>query len=531
MLDLAIRNGDLYDGTGRPPIRGDLGVRDGVIVTVGVPIPVGSAKEDLDARGAAVAPGFVDLHTHSDVSLLSEPHCVSAIAQGVTTQAVGLCGYSAAPLSPESRIGMIDEEPTYGYPDVPWDWDSVAGYLESVARVRPATNVVTLVGHNTLRRLVMGSDDRPPSPAELARMREHLRAALREGARGFSTGLTYSPGCFASNDEVVSLATVAAEEGFPYHTHMRYGALGIRGSLAESLEMAERSGVAINVSHLTPTRADPLDEVDHLISMLDSASARGIEVTFDITPFVWAGAPWMQVLPPWSRAGGMPSVIKRLSDPETRARIIAEVWGPDALPWRVEWDSQLIVKVNRPENAGLSGRSIGDIARERGRAPAETTLDLMIEDGQFWVAPRTKRQADLDRMLAHPLCVPMTDGMASHPDKHRRLGLMPKSFGSFPLVLGSYVRERGVLSLTEAIRRITFVPAQRLGLTDRGRLAPGQAADLVVFDPATVANRSTPREPATPPLGIERVMVNGAWVVVQGNVTGQRPGRALAATS
>lgn len=527
MLDLAIRNGELYDGMGGPPLHGDLAVREGRIVSVGEPVPVGAAREELDARGLAVSPGFVDLHAHSDVSLLSEPNCVSFIQQGITTQQVGLCGFSAAPLSAESRASMVEEEPIFGYPDVAWDWETIGGYLEAVARARPATNVVTLVGHNTLRRLVMATAQRAPSASELTRMRHLLRASLREGARGLSTGLSYTPGCFADQDELVALAHVAAEEGRPYHTHMRYGGLDVREMLAEALETAERSGATLNVSHLFPSRADPPDEVGRLIDMLESARARGVEVTYDITPFHWGGGPFIQSLPPWSREGGIARTVERLRDPETRARVIAETWAPKAAPWMSEWDEYLIVQVTGHTSAAWLGRSIGEIARERGRPPTETVLDLVAEDGQFWVAPITKRQADLDLMLAHPLCVPETDGLASHPEKHRPLGLLPKSFGAFPLVLGSYVRERGVLPLGEAIRRMTLVPAERIGLPDRGRLAPGYAADLVVFDPATIANRSTRADPATPPVGIRRVMVNGEWVVVEGTPTGRRSGRVL----
>jgi len=526
-LEVVIRGGTIYDGTGAPPRAGDLAIQDGRIVSVGVPVPRGGAAEELDASGLAVSPGFVDLHAHSDISLLSEPGCVSSVAQGITTQAVGLCGFSAAPVSPETVASMVAEEPHAGYPDVAWDWGTIGGYREAVARARPATNVVTLVGHNTLRRFVMGAAQRAPGRAELARMRDLLRAALREGARGFSTGLSYAPGCFADQDELAALARVAAEEGRPYHTHMRYGGLGVREMLAEALETAERSAVTLNVSHLFPSRADPPDEADRVIDMLEAARARGVEVTFDLTPFLWGGGAWAQSLPPWARDGGSARIAERLRDPQTRARIVAETWGPKAAPWMSEWDGQLIVKVARAEHAALVGRSIGQIARERGRPPHETALDLVAEDGQFWVAPIYKRQADLDRMLAHPLCVPMTDGMSSHPEKHRALGLMPKSFGALPLILGSYVRERGVLPLAEAIRRMTSVPAERLGLGDRGGLAPGMAADVVVFDPTTVANRATPAEPAAPPVGIQHVMVNGQWVVADGALTGLRPGRAL----
>jgi len=221
---------------------------------------------------------------------------------------------------------------------------------------------------------------------------------------------------------------------------------------------------------------------------------------------------------------GTAAVIR---DPSSRARLVEFLTGPDADWWLSDWDDQLICKVNRPEHADLAGRTIADVARERGRTPIDTALDLVLEDGQFWVAPTIKRQAHLDALIASPLCVPIGDGFAHHPERHRAYGIMPKSFGTFPLVLGDYVRDRGVLSLPEAIHRITAEPARRLGLTDRGRLAPGCFADLVVFDPATVANRADAADPAARPHGIHRVLVNGSWAVIGGAATGDRAGLAL----
>ena len=252
MIDLVIRNATIHDGTGRPAVAGDLAIDAGRIVSVGEPVAEDFARESIDLRGLSVAPGFIDLHTHSDVSLLSDPGCLSAIEQGITTQAVGLCGFSAGPLSAESRRGMIDEEPVFAFPDVAWDWTTIGGYREAVAAARPATNITTFVGHNTLRRLVIGGADRPPTTAELERMRSLVREAIDQGARGFTTGLSYAPGLFASVEELAALAAVAAERGLTYHTHMRYGALDVRGSVVEALETAERAGVILNISHLYP---------------------------------------------------------------------------------------------------------------------------------------------------------------------------------------------------------------------------------------------------------------------------------------
>jgi N-acyl-D-amino-acid deacylase len=358
-------------------------------------------------------------------------------------------------------------------------------------------------------------------------MRRLIREAIDEGARGFTTGLSYAPGLFASVEELAALASVAAERGLTYHTHMRYGDADVRASVAEALETAARAGVILNISHMYPRADQPLEEADVLLAMLDEAQRRGVEVTFDLTVFNRGGGAWVQSLPGWARDGGSAATDAVIRDAAARKRLVDTLTGPDADFWMQDWDDQVICKVSRPDNAHLTGRSIGEIARERGKAPIDTALDLVLEDGQFWIAPTIKDQAHLDRLIVSPRCVPIGDGFANHPEKHRAYGLMPKSFGTFPLVLGSYVRDRGVLTLEEAIRKITAEPARRLGLSDRGRLAPGLAADLVVFDPAMVANRATESDPAARPAGIDRVMVNGAWVVTRGRATGTRSGRSL----
>ena len=526
MIDIVLRNARLYDGTGGPAIDGDLAIHDGRIVSIGDPVPDGAGLEEIDLAGLAVAPGFIDLHTHSDVSLLSDPGCLSAIEQGITTQSVGLCGFSAGPVSPESLEGMIEEEPVFAFPGVAWDWTTIGGYREAVARARPATNVTTFVGHNTLRRFVIGGADRPPTPTELERMRSLVRDAIDEGARGFTTGLSYAPGLFASVEELAALAGVAAERGLTYHTHMRYGDLDVRGSVAEAIDTAERAGVILNISHMYPRANQPPEEADILLGMLDDARERGLDVTFDLTMFPRGGGAWVQSLPGWARDGGNAATAAIIRDPATRARLIEELSSPADF-WLKDWDDQVICKVNQPENAHLSGRTIGELARERGQAPIDTALDLVLEDGQYWIAPTIKDQGHLDRLVSSPLCVPIGDGFANHPEMHRAYGLMPKSFGTFPLVLGSYVRDRGVLTLEEAVHKITAEPARRLGLTDRGVLAPGLAADLVVFDPATIGNRATEADPAARPAGIDRVMVNGAWAVIEGRATGERAGLSL----
>jgi N-acyl-D-aspartate/D-glutamate deacylase len=526
MLDVVIRNASIVDGLGGPPRAGDVGIAGARLAVVGERIESGAAEE-IDAGGLIVSPGFIDLHTHSDVSLLSEPGCDSAIEQGVTTQAVGLCGFSAAPVSSTSLRAMVDEEPVFAFPGVAWDWTTIRGYREAVTAARPATNVTTFVGHNTLRRFVIGSADRRPTADELTRMERLVEEAIDEGARGFTTGLSYAPGLFASVEELAALAAVAARHGLTYHTHMRYGDLTVRESVDEALDTARRAGVVLNISHMYPRPVRPPEEADHLVGKLEAARADGLEVTFDLTIFPRGGGAWVQGLPGWARDGGHAVTAAIIRDPETRARLVADLEQPDPESWATDWDDQVICKVNRPDNQHLLGRTIGDIARERDEPPVHTALDLVLEDGQFWVAPTIKDQRHLDRLIESPLCVPIGDGFSHHAERHRPYGLMPKSFGTFPLLLGSYVRDRSVLSLPEAIRKVTSEPARRLGLRDRGQLERGLAADLVLFDPGSVANRATEADPSARPAGVSRVMVNGRWVVEDGTATGERPGMML----
>ena len=526
---LVIKNATVYDGTGYPPFAGAVAVRGDSIVGVGRRLDIDGARE-LDVSGLTVAPGIIDLHTHSDVSLLSDPDCVSAIRQGITTQVVGHCGFSAAPTNRSTRRSLVAEEPVFGFPpgdgfpSGEWGWDSIEDYLDVVRAAAPRTNVATLVGHNTLRRLVVGSDDHPVGAAQIDRMRGLVASALQQGALGFSTGLSYAPGLFAGIEEIAAVASVAGAHGRRYHTHMRYGDLSTRESLAEAIDTARRSETPLNVSHLYPGRGDGPDEAARLLEMVESARRDGLDVTFDLTLFPRGGGTWIQSLPAWAQEGGLAAIVRRLRDAEFRRRLLDAIGRSSSTR---DWDDDLIVKINRPENAGFIGRSIGAIARERGIAPEEAALALVEEDGQFWIAPTIKRQADLDLLLSHPACVPVTDGMAAHPVRHAALGLMPKTFGTFPHLFGSYVRERGILTLADAIARVTSLAAQRLGLADRGRLEEGKKADLMVFDPDSVSNRATDHEPGLAPSGISAVMVNGVWALSEGVLTPGRSGRAI----
>lgn len=521
-----IRGGLIYDGTGRDPFAASITIQGDRIAAVGHAEPLVGAVE-VDVTGFAVAPGIIDMHTHSDVSVLSDPDCRSAVAQGITTQVVGHCGFSAAPTDARTRRSLVAEEPVFGFPrergeSGPWGWDEIGGYLEAVRAACPRTNIATLVGHNTIRRLLLGPTDVTVTARESDMIRAAAAAGIAAGAIGVSTGLSYAPGMFAASEELAAFAGAAGEAGRTYHTHMRYGPLSTRASLSEAIDTGRRSGTAVNVSHLYPGRLDPSGEAERLLEMVDAATEGGVDVTFDLTLFRRGGGAWLQELPGWAREGGLDATIARIGDPAVRPRLVAAIRARDN-----DWDDHLIVKVNRLENAHLVGTTIGAEARRRGEDPALTALALVCEDGQFWVAPTIKRQADLDLLLQHPSCVPVTDGMAAHPVDHAPLGLMPKTFGTFPLLFGDYVRRRRVLSLAEAVARVTSLPARRLGLVDRGRIAEGLYADLVVFDPDRIDNQATDEEPGRTPQGIQRVMVNGEWSLGTEPIVSGRAGRVL----
>jgi N-acyl-D-aspartate/D-glutamate deacylase len=503
-------------------------IADGEIVTVGRETSSWDADR-IDARDHIVAPGFIDMHTHSDVSVLSDPDCVSAIWQGITTQIVGHCGFSAAPTDDETRTTLQREEPVFGFPSrdgeaADWGWSTTADYLDAVTEASPKTNIGTMVGHNTLRRLVMGSEDRPPTADELATMAQLARSSLEQGALGVSTGLSYPPGLYAHSDEISSLAREASRAGRRYHTHMRYGGQPTMQSLQEALETGRDADCSVNVSHLYPSHSDPANEAESILETIDRENETGGDVSFDLTLFTRGGGAFSQSLPSWALEGGLSQLVLRLQDPEQRRRLRDEI---AEMSQRRDWDDDLVVKVSSRESTSMVGRSIGSMARESGRDPADEVIELLHTDPQFWVAPTIKRQSDLDMLLRHDLCVPVTDGMASHPFRHAHLGLMPKTFGTFPLLFGDYVRERSVIGLPEAIAKATSVPAQRLGLHDRGRLAPGYKADIVVFSAYAVANTATDENPGEQAAGIRDVMVNGVWAQIEGRLTPERSGVAL----
>ena len=527
MYDLILRGGRVVDGTGSPWYRADVALASGRIAAMGRNLE-GRGERQINARGLVVAPGFVDLHGHSDVTLLVDPRAESLVRQGITTQLVGHCGFSAAPLRPAQQEAFRRDSFVFSYEGYEWTWEDIAGYRQALSRVRPAINVATLVGHGALRHLVMGQADRPPSAPEMAAMKAALEKALEQGARGLSSGLTYAPGRFSQVEELVELGQVLRGHGGMYHTHLRDYTRFLLDSIGEAIQVGEEAGIPVNLSHMYPAAPPFWGETAHrATALVEEARGRGVEVSFDITPWTRGGGPYMQMLPDWAQEGGVAALKERLEDSGTRREIARQLeeGAPDWKGWlKTDWEDQLIARTGRQEHDGWAGRTIAELARERDLPPAETALLLLLEDeGQYWVAPTIKSQDDINHILAHPLGVPITDGMALAPGGSLYRPTAPRSYGTFPRVLGRYAREWGVLSLENAVQKMSSMPAQRMGLVDRGVLRPGLVADVVAFDPETIIDRETYQNPHAFPTGIEYVVVRGQ-LVVEGGV--QHPVRA-----
>lgn len=530
MYDVIIRNGRLMDGTGGPWHRADLAIAGDKIVAIQRQID-GETRREIDAEGLIVAPGFIDMHAHSDVTLLVNPRAESAVRQGITTQLVGQCGFSAAPVRPEDLADFRSDSFIFSFEGYDWSWNDMAGYRQTLKNAGPAINVATLVGHGALRQYAMGQENRPPTEDEMAVMKSELDRALEQGAIGLSSGLTYAPGRFCEADELVELGKVVARHGGAYHTHMRDYTRFLLDSIEESIRVGEEAGIPVNTSHTYPAGKEFWGELAHKATdLVDAARSRSVEVTFDITPWTRGGGPFMQLLPSWAQEGGVAGMKARLADTATRARISQDMAESNRWKGRLEipWDDQIVARVGKKAHHAWVGRTIAEISAERGLPPAEGALIMLLEDdGQFWTAPTTKSQDDINHILSHSLGVPITDGMALAPYGPLGEPTNPRSYGTFPRILGRYAREWGVISMEVAVQKLTSMPAQRMGLSDRGILRPGLYADITIFDPGTVIDRETYQDSHAFPAGIEFVFVNGQLVVERNLQHDIRPGVIL----
>jgi N-acyl-D-amino-acid deacylase len=524
-FDIVITGGTVVDGSGAPPFDAAVGIRDGRLSVLRDPAAAADAARlagaAIDATGRVVAPGFIDLHSHSGLTILAEPGHEPKVRQGVTTEVVGVDGNGYAPFERAEDLAAFVEMNAGldGHPSIAYDWDTVQSYLSRFDG-RVAVNVACLVGNSALRIGSLGWEDVPAHERALGRMRAMLREAMEEGAYGVSSGLEYPPGSFASTGELADLAGVAARLGGFHHTHVRYP-LGDRflDPFREAIEIGRRGGSPTHLTHFYH-RASAPGSPERLLGLVDDARAEGLDVTFDAYPYEWASTRLLIAIPEWVQSGGPRQTRERLADAAIRERIRRELRERGSLDGPLQ--ATRVGYLARPENLAWEGRTLGEVVAETGTDVVELLCDLLVSEGlrpnQVTPGPHTE---GIRRFYRHPAAMVGTDSVfiGEKPS--------PRTYGSYPRILGQFVRDEGVLGLAEAVAKMTSLPAARLGLRDRGRLADGFVADVVVFDPERVRSNATYDEPRRFPDGIEHVLVAGVPVLRDGEHTGATPGRAL----
>ena len=532
-LDLILQGGRVADGTGGPLVSADVGVRGARIAAIGA-LNAAPAARLLDCTGLVVAPGFIDAHSHSDLTLLANPRAESKVHQGVTTEVVGQCGMTVFPVR-EGDKGSLADVCAFLDADAEWSWTDAAGYLSALEAAGPSVNVAACVGHSAVRGSVLGFGEAEATPDDLARMQRAAQEAFDQGAAGISFGLTYALGCFASFEEVAALCRVAADAGRPCAIHIRDEGAGILESIDEALHVARASGARVHVAHLKAAGAANWGRTAQAIERLERAAEDGLDVSFDAYPYTAGSRHLSGSLPAWAQAGSGKEIAARLHDPSARERIRqhfaergpkAEHGAPDG---GLDLSRTLITAAKWPDDGEIVGKSVQQIADERGADPVDCLLDLIAEqEGHVSCVLEMMSEADVERVLAHRLGCVASDGLAFAPYGPLARGKPhPRCYGCFPRLLGRYVRERGLLSLEDAVRKCTSYPAERFGLPDRGVVRVGMAADLVVFDPRTIRDTATYLDPHRYPEGVVYVLVNGQLTIDEGEHTGASAGRVF----
>lgn len=518
MLDIVIAGGQVIDGTGKPGYTADIGVLEGRIVEIGR--IDGNAAVRLDASGLAVSPGFIDLHTHSDFTLAANGRAESQVHQGVTTEVIGQCGVSCAPARTHADVALMAPGFTEGAVEI--DWLSFGDYLDHLDRMPLGVNVAAFVGHGTIHRAVLGDALRPADEDEMDKMAALLEESIDGGAMGFSTGLEYWPGSLASPDQLADLAKIAARHDILYATHVRNRDLFYDLGFGEALATARAAEARLQISHIQPKFGAPDYAMPHAIEMCEQARRHGVDVAFDVIPHDWSHTRIMAILPQWAQEGGVEGVTARLKDEAVRARIKR---NPRPM-WRLvsagHWDK--IVLMHSEQNPDLVGLPFSEIGKKRGVDPYDAAMDLLLEEAEnmthlMWTS-QSFSEADISLALSQPDCVVISDTLALAPYgclKHH-IGSL-SGYGWAARFLQHYVREHAVMSLEEGVRRLTSLPADRLGLTNRGQLAAGLQADIAVFDAAAIASHCDVQNPRRYASGIAHVLVNGGLAMHDGQRT------------
>ena len=526
-FDLVIRNARIVDGTNSPWFRGDVGIRKGKIEYVGS-LPKGvPCGEEIDAGGKVLAPGFVDMHTHNDFLLLGEPASVSKLKQGVTTIMIGQCGISPAPID-QDKVSLLDAYTGFVKAGVKpeWNWKSFGDYLSVLDGLDLGVNVGSFVGHGTIRLNVLGFESRNPSAEELARMREFARQAMEDGAYGMTSGLIYPPGVYSTSVEIEEIASGLKDRNGIYLSHMRNESVDVVKSVHETLAVAEKAGIPGQVLHHKACGRKNFGKVRDTLALLEKARDRGVDMTVDQYPYAASSTTLRSILPPWVHEGGLAKVMERLSDPALRERIKKEILTTD------DWENMVlssggpegVMVVYSPETPQYEGKRLPDIARAMGRDPLEAAFEVILANhGADTSCYFMLDEDDVKFVMKHPLVMVASDTIPPAPGAKCH----PRSNGTFPRVLGKYVREEKTLRLEEAVWKMSGFPATRLQLQGKGFIKAGMDADMVLFDPDIVRDGATFEDPFGDPVGISRVFVGGRLAVKDGSFTGAAAGKVL----
>jgi N-acyl-D-aspartate/D-glutamate deacylase len=530
-IELLITNARIIDGTGAPAREGGVAVSGGRITEVFDPAAATAAASRatrvIDAKGRVVAPGFIDMHSHSDMPLVTDGNAQSKIRQGVTTEVIGESG-SIAP-----QAAATETQP----------WTDFAGYFGLLEKQGIAVNLISYVGLGTAREMVIGNDNRPPTADELKKMQDLVTASMQQGAAGVSTGLIYPPNAFATLDELIALSTPAAAMGGRYASHLRHDGKKLRDGIGEAIAIGEGAKIPVHVFHIKVTGQANFGRMKEVVELVEAARGRGVKVTADIYPYIASSTSLTATLPQWVMDGGADKMVARLSDRATRARVRRDMEDPNA-----EWDNRYqsagtwanvqlaaigrtrgVVATDESPNRKYEGMRVADAAKAAGKDPFDFVFDLLVATrGSVACVYFIMSEDDVKLALTQPWVSIGSDGSALSIEGPLRSGVPhPRNFGTFPRVLGKYVRDEKVIPLEDAIRKMTSLPADTLQLPDRGTIAAGKWADLVIFNPAEVRDTATFENPFSYPQGIDTVVVNGAVVLDEGTHTGTKPGKVL----
>ncbi len=537
-MDVLIKNAEIIDGSGNKGYRADIGIRGDEIVEIGACRDIQAARI-IDAKGMMVCPGFIDMHSHSDFTLLNFPHAESKIHQGVTTEVVGNCGESMGPVSDKYFQEYADFINSIGgmfglsVSRESWHWKSLGEYCREVGDNGISINVAPLVGHGAIRCAVMGYESSAPDGEQIAQMHKLIQRELEQGVFGISAGLIYHPGAFADVNELVSLAKPVSEAGGIFSLHMRSEGNGIIDAVNEAIAISQGADISFQISHLKCELPGNWGKSKIILEMIEKARDQGIDLTFDQYPYPAWCTGLLEIFPTWAKNKGPTAMINTLNDPRARKQIVKEMTVPP-YDWEnprdgLGWDKIILSGFSREENLRFDGRSILEIAEMLGLSPVESVFRVFCEEkGSLSMIAFSMCDEDIERIMTHPAGMVSSDGAAiAYEGSIRGKNVHPRYYGSFPRVLAQYVREKKLLSIESAIHKMTGGPAKKLGFTDRGLIRKGYKADLVILDHAVVADKATFENPHQFPQGIDTVMINGQVTLDQGRQTGTLAGKIL----